>query len=136
MRTQNKTQITAYVRCISPGNRVEQDKVYPTSGLVLSPEAVICYYLVDLETPVPAAQFTIDAVVSQESAKRTLVNQKVNLNTLKKGTRYKQFDTDDYNYVIVGNYPTYIKYRIDIEGARVMTHPKAFPAIMVTIVNK
>jgi hypothetical protein len=61
---------------------------------------------------------------------------KVNMNTLKKGTRYKQFETDNYNYVIVGNYPTYIKYRVDVEGSKVMTHPKAFPAIMVTVLNK
>jgi hypothetical protein len=66
MQTKNQTQITAYLRCITAGNGVELDKVYPTSGMVISKAAVICYYLVDLETPVPAAQFTIDAVVSNK----------------------------------------------------------------------
>lgn len=66
MNTQTTPQITAYVRCIIPGNGVELDKVYPTTGKVLSKAAVISYYLVDLETPVPAAQFTIDAVVSNK----------------------------------------------------------------------
>jgi hypothetical protein len=66
MYTQNETQITAYVRCNISGNGVEQDKVYPTSGMVLSDAAEICYYLVDLEKPVPATQFTIDAVISNK----------------------------------------------------------------------
>lgn len=61
-----KTQITAYLKCIRPGNGVELDKVYPTSGMVLSKAAVVCYYLLDLEIPVPAAQFKIDAVISNK----------------------------------------------------------------------
>lgn len=65
MYTQTTPQITAYVRCTIPGNGAELDKVYPTSGKVLSNAAVICYYLVDLGAPVPAAQFIIDAVISK-----------------------------------------------------------------------
>lgn len=65
MNTQTTPQITAYVRCIIPGNGVELDKVYPTSGKVLSKAAALCYYLVDLGEPVPAAQFVIDAVIKK-----------------------------------------------------------------------
>jgi hypothetical protein len=66
MNAQTTPKITAYLRCTIAGNGVELNKVYPTSGKVLTKAAVICYYLVDLEQPVPAAQFTIDAVVSNK----------------------------------------------------------------------
>jgi hypothetical protein len=66
MHTQNKTQITAFVRCTIPGNGVDLDEVYATSGVVLSPAATLCYYLVDLGVSVPAAQFTVDAIVSNK----------------------------------------------------------------------
>lgn len=61
--------------------------------------------------------------------------EKVDLNTLKKGTKFRQFDTDTYNYVVLGNYPTYLRYRVEGDCGRVYSHPKNWPTIMVTVIK-
>jgi hypothetical protein len=61
---------------------------------------------------------------------------KVNMCDLKKGTIYKLFDTDEYSYIVLGNYPTYVRYRVNVEGAKEMKQRKSFPPIMVTVINK
>lgn len=64
------------------------------------------------------------------------MSQKVNMCSLKKGTTYKLFDTDAYSYIVLGNYPTYVRYRVNVEGAREMKQRKDFPPIMVTVIKK
>jgi hypothetical protein len=61
---------------------------------------------------------------------------RVDLNTLKKGTRFKQYDSDPYNYIVVANHPGYVRYKVDDDSRRAYSHPKNWPTIMVTVLNK
>lgn len=69
-------------------------------------------------------------------AREVVKQAKIDLNTLKKGDRFKLFETDNFNYILLGNYPTYVRYKVESDCGSIMNHQKSWPTIMVIILNK
>jgi len=64
------------------------------------------------------------------------MSQKTNLDTLKKGDRFKLFETDNFNYIVLDNYKSYVRYKVESDCRPVMSHHKSGPACMVTVFKK
>lgn len=59
----------------------------------------------------------------------------VPLSKLKKGVEFKQYDTDNYTYTVVGRTKFGIRYKVTGDSAKAFYHNNSWPEIMVKMIK-